>query len=212
MTPKQKFKFLRGVRMYIQSYEEFIDKMQEAIIDESEEKDNMFNKEFVVDKTEKTTSSVKVIIGELNNLSQSLTKRFMKVAGSSFAEFLKPFIGEKIVVPFGKNAGKEYTVESLLKEAESDITFMDRWLQSMADSSDILLQGFDAAVKKANNDTRLEVIDRLNKIHAWREKVEKLGINNFDWAFETDNEGNKSGNYISKINYAQFQKDFKRIS
>ena len=208
MQPKQLFGFLRTVRMHIQSYDSFIDQMHDAIIDEENEADNMFTREYDINGEKVTT---KDIIEQLDSMSKSLTRRFSKVAIPAFTEFLKPFIGEEFTVPFGRKAGTKITIDELIKEAQSDISFFDRWMQSMGDSADILLQGFDSVVKEVNDATRLESIDFINKVHIFREKCESMGIKDFDWMFETDNEGNKSGNYISAINHAQFQKDLKEM-
>lgn len=208
MSPEQKFRFLRSTKMYIQSYGGFIKSLSNAIIEDEGENDNMFLREF---KLNEEKISIHGIIKELNYLSEQLTKRYTKVAMPAFAEFLKPFFGEEIIVPFGKYAGTKMSVESLLMEAQSDISFMDRWLDSMADSSDMLLQLFDAAVKKAKDTARLQTMDDIRQIQEFREKVESLGITDFDWIFEKDNEGNKTGNYISEINYGQFQKDLKEF-
>ena len=208
MQPKQLFGFLRNVRMNIQSYASFIDQMYDAIIDEENEVDNMFTQEYDINGNKVT---VKDIIEQLDSMSKSLTRRFSKVAIPAFTEFLKPFIGEEFIIPFGKKAGNKVTIDELIKEAQSDISFFDRWMQSMGDSADILLQGFDSVVKEANDATRLESIDFINKVHMFRERCESKGIKDFDWMFETDDEGNKSGNYISAVNHAQFQKDLKEM-
>ncbi|MBR6004217.1 MAG: hypothetical protein IK068_05800, partial [Lachnospiraceae bacterium] len=208
MSPQQKFGFLRNVTMYVQSYGKFLKDMQNAILDEESLEDNMFLRNFEINDKEVNTQD---IIKDLNQLSESLMARYTKAAFPAFAEQLKPFLGEEIVVPFGKYAGTKMSVEQLLKEAQSDISFLDRWMQSMADSADVILQGFDAMVKKANDATRLEVIDFINRVNIFREKVEKLGITDFDWAFERTKDGNKSGNYISEINSAQFEKDLQEM-
>lgn len=205
MTTEQKFKFLRYVRSYIQSYGTFINAMNDAIIDEENEEDDMFTYSEEINGEE---VSVKDIIKELNNYSKQLTGKFNKVASSSFVEFLKPFLGEEIEVPFGKYKGSTISVEQLLKEANSDISFMDRWLDSMADSSDTLLQLFDAAVKSAKDKVRFETIKGIREIEALRIEAESKGITTFDWMFEKDSDGNLSGNYISKVNQAQFEKDY----
>ena len=204
MEAEDKFRFLRKARSFIKSYGSFIDRMNNAIIDEESEDDNMFLNNIEINGEEVNAQE---IIKELNNLVKNLTARYSKVAMPMFAEFLRPFLGEEIVVPFGKNAGKKITVESLLQEAESDISFMDRWLDSMADSSDTLLQLFDAAVKAANDRARLETMDKIRDIQKLMLKAEKYGITSFEWAFEKDDSGHKSGNYISEVNYAQFEKD-----
>ena len=206
MTPEQKFKFLRYVRSYIQSYGNFINSMNSAIVDEELEEDDMFN---YGEEIGEETVSIKDIIKELNTYSKQLTTKYSKAASSSFVEFLKPFMGEEIEVPFGKYKGSTLSVEQLLKEANSDISFMDRWLDSMADSSDTLLQLFDSAVKSAKDKARLETIKGIREIEALRIEAESKGITSFDWMFEKDSDGNLSGNYISKVNQAQFEKDYK---
>lgn len=208
MTPEQKFGFLRNVRMYTQSYGSFINALSDAIIEDESEDDNMFLQDFELNGEMVT---IQEVLKELNDLSKNLTRRYTKMAMPAFAEFLKPFMGEEIVVPFGKYAGTKMSVESLLSESQSDISFMDRWLDSMADSADMLLQLFDAAVKKAKDTARLQTLDDIRQIQKFREKVEGLGITDFNWMFETDSDGHKSGNYISEVNHAQFVKDLREF-
>jgi len=208
MTPEQKFGFLRSARMYTQSYGSFIKELNDAILDEENESDNLFLRDFEVDGQQVSIGSV---LNELNGMSEQLTRRYAKVAGPAFAEFLKPFLGENITIPFGERAGQQITVEALLQEAGSDISFMDRWLDSMADSADTLLQLFDAAVKSARDKARLETIDNIKAIQRLMQKAESYGITDFEWMFEKDSDGHKSGNYISEVNHAQFQKDLKEF-
>lgn len=208
MTPKQKFGFLRSVRMYTQSYGSFIKALNDAIIEDESENDNMFLQEFELNGE---LVNIQEVLKELNNLSNQLAGRYTRMAMPAFAEFLKPFMGEEIVVPFGKYAGTKMSVESLLSEAQSDISLMDRWLDSMADSADMLLQLFDAAVKKAKDTARLQTLDDIREIQEFREKAEGMGITDFDWMFERDDEGHKSGNYISEVNFAQFEKDLREF-
>lgn len=207
-TLNEKFNFLRAVRMYTQSYGSFIKSINDANIEENSEEDNMFVGNIVIDDE---VLNIQQVISELNNLQTTLARRFSKAALPAFAEFLKPFMGEEIVVPFGKYAGTVMTAETLLKEANEDITFMDRWLDAMGDSSDTLLQLFNAAVIKAKETARLQTIDDIKEIINLRQQVEKLGITSFDWMFERDSENNKTGNYIQAINYGQFEKDVRDL-
>ena len=208
MTPEQKFGFLRSARMYVQSYGSFIKALNDAIIEEGSEDDNLFLRDFEVNGEQVTIQDT---IKELNNLSEQLARRYSKMAMPAFAEFLKPFLGEEVVVPFGKYAGTKMSAEELLTEAQSDISFMDRWLDSMADSSDVVLQAYDAVVKRTNDTIRLLTLDHIKQIQVFRDKIESLGITSYEWAFEKDNDGQKTGNYISEINYGQFQKDLREF-
>lgn len=210
-SPDEKFRFLRNVRSYIQSYAHFINKMNDAIDDENKEQDNMFLRQFDIPSTVNLTTTIQDVIKELNNLSTSLARKYYRTSFEAFGNFLKPFMGNNIVIPFGENKGKTIAVEELIKEANSDITFMDRWLDSMADSSDTLLQLFDKAVKQAKDNARMQTINDIKDIQNLMLEAENNGITSFEWMFEKTNDGKKSGNYISEINYAQWEKDVKEF-
>lgn len=44
-----------------------------------------------------------------------------------------------------------------------------------------------------------------------RKRAESYGIRDFDWMFEKDRNGRKTGNYISEINYSLFEQDYKEL-
>lgn len=205
MTPENKFAFLRRVRMFTQSYGSFINSLNSIAISEEKESDNMFAEPITIGEEQ---IDIKEILKELNALSKDLSARYTEMALPAFAEFLKPFFGEEIVVPFGKYAGTKMSVESLLAEANQDISFLDRWLDSMANSSDTMLQLFDKAVKDAKGRARLNTIEDIKKIQIFREKWEREGITSHEWMFERLKDGSKSGNYISPVNQAQFDRDY----
>lgn len=215
MSPDSVFKLLRRTRMYLQSYTPFINSLTQAYNEEQTEDDNMFEKEYIVEdlfgELSDEGESLGKIYNALSHLSRSLEQKFNKVAFQSLTEFYKPFLGENVRIPFGPRAGEALRVEDLLQEAQADISFLDRWLDSMADSSDLMLQLVDASVKKARNKIRLQTIDDIRDIQRLMMKAESYGITDFEWMFEKDSSGHKSGNYISEINYAQFEADLKAL-
>ena len=72
------------------------------------------------------------LIGELNS-------DFYDIARSEFAEFIRPFVGDNLTLSIGKNKGKSHTAEQLIDSMDRDITVFDRWIDSMADSRDPIL-------------------------------------------------------------------------
>lgn len=199
-----KFKFLRNVNTLVKSYGSFLQEMLDAINDEGAEEDGMFKRVFTVDGQDIDIPS---LVKDVNNLAQMLERKYVTTALPMFTEFLKPFWGDDIVVPFGKDKGRKITLEDLVRHADKDISFFDRWLDSMAVSSDLLLQMFDAVVKKARDDARLRFIEKSREITALRQKAERYGITDFDWMFERDADGHKTGYYTSPVNQGQFEKD-----
>ena len=163
---------LRDVRNYLYSYKHITDDIRKALIDEERYADNRYGQR------------VRVVLDNTTTLLGDLFVRYNNVAMPLFVDFIKPFVGESITIPFGKFKGKTMTAEDLVKIADKDISFFDRWLDSMADSSDYMLKVMDQAVKKSKENARLETINVMKELQAATIKLEQAGIKNTDWMFE----------------------------
>ncbi len=184
---------LRDIRNYIYSYKRITDGVREALREEEKEKDNRYGQR------------VRVVLDNVSTMLNDLQVDYNTVAMPLFVYFIKPFVGDNLVVPFGKYKGKTITAEELIQVADKDISFFDRWLDSMADSSDYMLKIMDQAVKKSKETARLKTIDIQKELQAATIKLEQAGIKDTEWMFERDSKGNLSGNYISEINHALFR-------
>lgn len=123
---------------------------------------------------------------------------FSQNAMPLFLEFLKPFVGESITIYVKENGKgrvpKQVSIKELMETAEGDVTFLQRWLNSMADNPNALLQIFDKVVKIAKDEKRLKVISKAQEILALGKEYEVRGVTNYDRFFEDDN-----NNYISHL-------------
>ena len=90
------------------------------------------------------------------------------------------------------------------KVADDDISFFDRYLDSMADSSSYMLKVMDQAVKQSKERGRLRTIGFRRRLEAAGIKLEQAGVKDMEWMFETDSKGNKTGRYISELDYATY--------
>ena len=190
---------LRDVRNYMYSYKNIIEDIRKALVDEERYTDNRYGQRVRV-----ALDNASVLIGDL-------FVKYNDVSMPLFVDFIKPFVGESIMVPFGKFKGKVIKAEDLVKIADEDISIFDRWLDSMADSSDYMLKVMDQAVKKSKEQARLRTIDVMKKLQAATIKLEQAGIKTTDWMFERDSKGNLSGNYISEINQALFKEKVREM-
>ena len=190
---------LRDVRNYMYSYKNIIEDIRKALIDEERYTDNRYGQR------------VRVALDNASILIGDLFVKYNDVSIPLFVDFIKPFVGENIMIPFGKFKGKVIKAEDLVKMADEDISLFDRWLDSMADSSDYMLKIMDQAVKKSKEQARLRTIDVMKQLQAATIKLEKAGIKNTDWMFERDSKGNLSGNYISEINQALFKEKVREM-
>lgn len=195
----QKASVLRDVRNYLYSYKNIINDIRESLIDEERYTDNRYGER------------VRVALDNTSLLIGDLFIKYNEVAMPLFVDFIKPFMGENIVVPFGKYKGKALKAEELVKVAHEDISFFDRWLDSMADSSDYMLKVMDQAVKKSKEQARLRTIEVMKELQAATIKLEQAGVKNTDWMFERDSKGNLTGNYISEINQGLFREKVKEM-
>ena len=190
---------LRDVRNYMYSYKNIIEDIRKALVDEERYTDNRYGQR------------VRVALDNASILIGDLFVKYNDVSIPLFVDFIKPFVGENIMIPFGKFKGKVIKAEDLVKMADEDISLFDRWLDSMADSSDYMLKIMDQAVKKSKEQARLRTIDVMKQLQAATIKLEKAGIKNTDWMFERDSKGNLSGNYISEINQALFKEKVREM-
>ena len=190
---------LRDVRNYMYSYKNIIEDIRKALVDEERYTDNRYGQR------------VRVALDNASILIGDLFVKYNDVSMPLFVDFIKPFVGENIMIPFGKFKGKVIKAEDLVKIADEDISVFDRWLDSMADSSDYMLKIMDQAVKKSKEQARLRTIDVMKQLQAATIKLEKAGIKNTDWMFERDSKGNLSGNYISEINQALFKEKVREM-
>lgn len=212
VNSKDKFKILRGVRGTLQAYGKYIENLNDIALEESNEDENDFLRDIPIQTKYGTEIlNVKEVLKDLNDIYKQVGRQYLKVAIPAFAEFLRPILGDEITIEMGSNAGKKINLEQLIEQSESDISFMDRWLDSMGNSSDILLRGFDKVYKQAMDRARLKSIKDFRRIQALRMEAESKGITTFDWMFEKDRDGNLTGNYISEINESQYYIDLNRF-
>lgn len=161
-------------------------------------------KKLADDPTNGFGNGTKATLDALSTMDRKLTavsNLFSETAMPQFLEYLKPFIGENITIRdtdpvTGKPIGKMKTVSiaEVLKKSPKDVSLAQRWLTSMADNPDALLQIFDKIVKMAKDEKRLKVIEKAQEILALGKEFEKLGITSYDWMYEDDKK-----NYVSHM-------------
>lgn len=202
MSINEKCKVLREVKSYLASYTNVLEDIRRAANQEAESTDSNYNIDTNFFKGE-----IKTIVDNAFIAANDLEIAYDESAKPLFMAFMKPFMGEEIVVPFGKNKGEKMSVDRFVNEAVTDISFLDRWLNSMTNSGDWMNKLFAVAVKQQNTKTRLETIDYQKKLIAAGLKLEKAGITDQSFVFERDNEDNLTLNFVSKYNWGQYRID-----
>lgn len=202
---ERNFAMLRGIRATIQSYDDFIRQISALINTKDEDLIKLIMDTEIEDKHH-TIVKMKQAYDELSSLYNLVKEDFKSVLLDSVEEFFTPFFDVKDG-KFVDGSGKERTLRELIQEANGDISFTDRYLMTMSSSGDLLLQLFDAVVGQAKAHARYKTIDDINEIVRIMLNAEEKGVTEFDWIYEKDSDGRKTGNYISEINTGQFEKD-----
>ena len=188
-----KAKVLRNIRNYYFSFRHIFDDIRAVLVDEERYADNRYG------------NRVRTALDHSSNLLDNLYISYKDAALPLFIDFIKPIVGDGLVVPFGKDKGRVITAKELIKIADKDISFFDRWLDSMADSSDPMLGIIDRITKNAKEKARLSTIAISKELAAAHMLLEQAGVHDTAWMFERDSKGNLTGSYIQEINYGLYR-------
>ena len=83
---------------------------------------------------------------------------------------------------------------------------MDRWLYSMAESSDLMLRLIERPIKNARFKAKELSDEAVRRLQKAQEDLEKAGYKT-DFIYERDSEGNLTGKYIQELDWAKFYAD-----
>lgn len=192
-------RLLRNISQYINSYSSNIPELLDIIKYSDLQEDSPF-----IEKG-------RAVLDEFKDLIEACSYNYQKHAFPIFEKFMEPFLEHELEVPFGKYKGKKFTGRQLLTIAEKDISFMERWLDSMAHSSSPILRALDEVVKKTKSAARLETVDFNKRIDALYAKAKRNGITDFEFMFEKDEKGDKTGKYIRREDFRRYNKERKEL-
>lgn len=183
---------LRDVRNYIFSYKNTIKDIRHALSEEKIFDDNRYE------------GKIQDALNTVSNLIEDLEEDFYNSTGPSFAKFLAEYREESAELP--TNAKRDKSILEQLDIADNDVTLFNRFLDSMADSQDEIIRISDHIIKQKKEVARQETIETAKQLKKAGLELEKAGYKDTEWMFEKDDEGNKTGNYISEINQGLYKK------
>lgn len=137
------------------------------------------------------------IISEVVKKAEKLDRTYLDMARPLWAKYLVPFL-------YSGPITEESLLESL-KEGGKDITFVQRFVDSMAASGMPILQILDVAVKDAKSEAKDESYNSIKDLIQARMDLEKSGIKDTKWMYELKKDGSLSGNNVYEYNYGDWQ-------
>ena len=151
-------------------------------------------------------AALKNVLDAVNAVSYN----WNKLALDTYASYLESYAGGKTISFEMKGKPVEVNIREYLEYLPNDINFADYLFESMATSSDIILRLADTAVKERKELARLKTLDVQKEAIALGKEYMAAGGRDFEFMFEKDNEGHKTGNYISEFNWGKFYRDRKQ--
>lgn len=204
-------KKLRQVSLFVQQSIAIM-----GIIDNMLTSDEITLNEDARDALNKAYRNLSSLIKGADKLEVNLLKKERKL----YLAFLKDMYGSEYVeraarVVFNFNKRKlERVAESreylsrAMETLDRDDNFMNRYIASMADSSDIINQLAYKTKASANKVADDNTIKAWNDIRALEQKVKKAGVDTKKLLEVSARDGKLTGNYISKYNWGDWENDW----
>lgn len=147
--------------------------------------------------TELTDEERKNIISLVEQIPLGyLEAQLNKVAFAKFGEFLGPFLTPEMKKAWTEMHGIDFNMNDFLETADEDISLIETWMESMADCPDERLQAIDDIVKRSYHKSRLRYIEAQQRINMMAQKYKNMGVTNYEFMFEVDDKGHKTGDYV----------------
>lgn len=184
---QEKAKTLRNINNYIQSYSTILKDIRATLVDVNYE-DN-----YLLD-------SIKEQVKILDDTIELNRAEYQKQAIKHFTDFILQYMpNEGVDINFGdKKHLTKADIANLVLHSDKDVSYLNMWLDSAASSNDYIIKLADSAIKKALGQKRLEVTEYIKQITAAEKKLKSAGINNTEFMYERDSEGELTNNYLRR--------------
>lgn len=198
----EKCNTLRKLKTTIDTYANIINDIYDLVQEEANSKYNV--------------THLQLLLNSINQTILDADNFYKKNAFNYFKEGMLPYFQKlplnkagNFVIEMGKHKGEEFSLDDLIRRSYEDVNLTDRWLNSAANGHDMMIKLIDEAVSSVNYKAEQKTDNVSKEITAAALKYEQAtGNKNFNWMFEKDAEGKKTGKYISLESVTGARYDF----
>lgn len=153
--------------------------------------------------TEEDAKYITQLAAKVTQVCANIDRISSNIKFHTVYDFMKIYWGEDKLLSIGQNNGNKITLEGILAEAKKDVTFSDRWVKSMSDSSDPVLSLISTIVKQqqSKRDLALEIVQR-KVTRAHKKLIQSGGKTNC--IYELDAQGKPTLRYKSNIDFNKY--------
>lgn len=185
---------LRNIKNYLDGYNGITNLIQECLLDE----DNWADKA--------SMESIKTLLKQFNEEVGNVKIEFNRQSLNTFANWLSVYMPSEGISIKDKLITSEDLI-NLLESSSEDMGLLSVWLDSAAQSRDVIIKLADQAMKTAKENKRQRVLNIQKRLLAAAKKLKDSGITNTDWMFETKSDGSLSNIYKSELNWTKYKED-----
>lgn len=213
-TVPKNAKKLRQVRTFVQSAVAIM-----GIIDNMVISPDVTINENVKNALNTSYNTLSSLIKGANKLEVNLLKKERQL----YFSFLKDIYGKEYIdrasrvlfdfkkFKLQKVPRSEESIYKMMESLERDDNFMNRWLASMADSSDIINQLVYKTKQSANAYADEAVIRTWDTLRELQSKFKQRKINTDRFLERSAKTGELTGNYISPLNWGDWEDDWQQF-
>jgi len=134
-------------------------------------------------------------IGNAVLLGNKLSQRYYEIGQPILKKILKEF-----------TTNDQLDIDAALNTLEKDISWTQRWLDSLAETNSSILSVLDKFVKDTKNNSRRKTITGTKEIVNSQKAMEKGGYTGTSIVAERDFDGNITGRFVTEFNLGEYYK------
>lgn len=192
---------------YITIYEPIVDALLANTVNDRNTLKRQGADDITLERHDALIDALKNIQTGITQMSNDYVYYGRNIYASTVRPFIEQYYKDKTMTAEERETAINKDFEELLKlteETSEDNGTWNRWLTSMSENPDKLLALTDNLVKDKILAAQMETLDDMRDLYDMDAKLKDSGVENTEFVYERDSNGELTGNYVSEINEKQF--------
>lgn len=160
---------------------------------------------------EEIIDNINEVLGIIGTSMNEIIPIYKEKVKSVWKEMLAPYLELHPELKMSKEYERFMAKIDLEDIIIEDINFADRVCNSASDCRSDYVRIFDQYIKRAKEKARQKTIEFEKRAIVFGLKAERAGIKDWEFAFEKNKKGDKTGRYITDVDMALFIEEFQEF-
>lgn len=192
---------------YITIYEPIVDALLANTVNDRNTLKRQGADDVTLERHDALIDALKNIQTGITQMSNDYVYYGRNIYASTVRPFIEQYYKDKTMTAEERETAINRDFEELLKlteETSEDNGTWNRWLTAMSENPDKLMALTDNLVKDKILSAQMETLDDMRDLYDMDAKLKNSGVENTEFVYERDSNGELTGNYVSEINEKQF--------